>query len=385
MELWQRILGSSIRQPEDLARLVPGIDVNAIKMVTGTYPMFINPYYLSLLQNPQDPIGRQCIPALAEVVTDEQTTADPLSEESDSPVPCLVHRYPDRVLFQVSSQCAMNCRFCTRKRKVGTDWTITSEMRRNAIDYIANHPEVRDVIISGGDPFLLTDETIDGLLQAIRAIPHVEIVRIGTRTPAVLPQRITPHLVSILKKYHPLFINVHFEHPRELTPAACLALSRLADAGIPLGNQSVLLAGVNDAPGVFVELNRKLLANRVRPYYLYQCDPVVGSNHFRTTVATGMRIMRELRGNTSGLAVPQYVIDAPGGGGKIPVLPEETSCYDGRQTVLTNYQGRHFTYSDPELTAVPDGSMKRRARKKAPPDLLQPPTRSRIQRRRRAG
>ncbi|MFH1529725.1 MAG: KamA family radical SAM protein [Pseudomonadota bacterium] len=347
---WRQLLRSTVRSGWELALNVPGVDPDVIAEVARTYPVAVNPYYLGLVRHADDPIARQCIPSAAELTPDTCTDPDPLAEEQMKPVPCLVHRYPDRVLFEVTSECAMYCRFCTRKRKVGRTLAITDALRRQAIEYIADHPEIRDVIVSGGDPLMLPDEALDGILGALRAIPHVEIIRIGTRMPCVLPQRITERLVRILRKHHPLFLNTHFEHPAEVTPVACRALARLADAGIPLGNQSVLLKGVNDAPGVFLELNRKLLANRVRPYYMYQADLVEGTNHFRTPIETGLRVLRELRGHTSGLAVPQYVIDAPGGGGKIPLLPPETSCYDGHEATLRNYQGRTYSYQDSEAT-----------------------------------
>jgi lysine 2,3-aminomutase len=270
-----------------------------------------------------------------------------------SPVPSVVHRYPDRALFLVTTRCAMYCRFCTRKRKVGREQHITAEMRREGIDYIARTPEIRDVIVSGGDPLLLPDEVLDDLLKRLRAIPHVEMLRIGSRVPCTLPHRVTRRLAQLLRKYHPLYLNTHFEHPREVTPQAAKALERLVDAGIPLGNQSVLLRGVNDDPAVFLELNRKLLACRVRPYYLYQADLVEGTEHFRTPVEAGLEVIRGLRGHTSGLAVPQYVIDAPGGGGKIPVLPAYTVQRTDDRLVLRNFQGQLYVY--PEVREPADG------------------------------
>ncbi len=347
MELWQKILNSSFRQPAQLAKYFSGVDVEALDRVAEVYPMCINPYYLSLVERPDDPIGRQCIPDPAELEA-SVSVPDPLAEESMSPVPCLVHRYPDRALFLVTTRCAMYCRFCTRKRKVGKDQTVTEEMRREAIAYIARTPTIRDVVVSGGDPLLLSDEVLDEILRELRAIPHVEMIRIGTRVPCVLPQRVTRKLVDTLRKYHPLYMNVHFEHPREVTPQAAKALARLADAGIPLGNQSVLLRGVNDDPATFLELNRKLLACRVRPYYLYQADPVEGTEHFRTPVESGLEVIRGLRGHTSGLAVPQYVIDAPGGGGKIPLLPEYLVGRDDERVVLRNYKGQYYVYPEVE-------------------------------------
>jgi lysine 2,3-aminomutase len=343
MELWQKLLASAFRQPLQLSLFFPGLDVRALDEVAEVYPMCINPYYLSLVERPDDPIGRQCIPDVAELAGGK-LPADPLAEEATSPTPCLVHRYPDRVLFVVTTRCAMYCRFCTRKRKVGKDQPITEEMRTEAIAYIAKTPEIRDVIVSGGDPLLLTDEVLEDLLRRLRAIPHVEVIRIGTRVPCTLPHRVTRRLVRVLRKYHPLFLNTHFEHPRELTPQAVLALSRLADAGIPLGNQSVLLGGVNDRPAVFLELNRRLLALRVRPYYLYQADLVEGTEHFRTPVEVGLEVVRKLRGFTSGLAVPHFVIDAPGGGGKVPLLPEGTAEIQGEHVLLRNFRDELYVY-----------------------------------------
>ncbi len=345
MELWQEFLASAIRTPRQLKTYFPDIDVDELERVTEVYPMCITRYYLDLVQHLGDPLARQCIPDPAELDS-FGLVPDPLAEESMSPVPCVVHRYPDRALFLVSSQCAMYCRFCTRKRKVGTDWTVTEEQRREGLAYIARTQTIRDVVVSGGDPLMLPDALIDGILRGLRAIPHVEIIRIGTRAPCTLPHRITPRLVKILRRYHPLYVNTHFEHPRELTPEATRALARLANAGIPLGNQSVLLRGVNDHPAVFVELNRKLLAARVKPYYLFQADLVDGTAHFCTSVEAGLDVIRSLRGHTSGLAVPHFVIDAPGGGGKVPILPEEYLRREGAQLILRNYRGQIHLYMD---------------------------------------
>jgi len=345
MERWRKILNSAVRQPAQLQRLFPNLDIKALDEVAETYPMCINPYYLSLVGSPDDPIGRQCIPDPAELDTGASPcTADPLAEESLSPAPCIVHRYPDRALFTVTTRCAMYCRFCTRKRKVGEDDPVTPEMRRAGLDYIARTPEIRDVIVSGGDPLLLSDEELDQLLLDLRRIPHVEMIRIGTRVPCVLPHRVTRRLAGILRRYHPLYVNTHFEHPSEVTPQAARALSRLADAGIPLGNQSVLLQGVNNDPAVFLELNRRLLACRVRPYYLYQADLVLGTEHFRTPVEDGLAVIQALRGHTSGLAVPQFVIDAPGGGGKIPLLPRYALSMGRGEVRLRNYRGDLYSY-----------------------------------------
>jgi lysine 2,3-aminomutase len=279
-----------------------------------------------------------------EEIQDRVCPVDPLDEENQSPIPNLVHRYPDRVLFLVSSECAMYCRFCTRKRKVGGErMQITRESIEQGIAYIRDNPEIRDVILSGGDPLLLADDRLEWILRELRAIPTLEIIRIGTRVPVVLPQRITPGLVRVLRKFHPLYINTHFNHPDEITDASTKACARLIDAGIPMGNQSVLLRGVNDNPEIMKRLMQKLLMIRVKPYYIYQADLVQGTDHFRTTVEEGLAVVRALRGHTSGMAVPAYVIDAPGGGGKIPLLPDYLQAM-GDQVVLKNYEGKIFTY-----------------------------------------
>ena len=274
---------------------------------------------------------------------------DPLHEDKDCPVPGLTHRYPDRVLLLVSNSCAMYCRHCTRKRKVGDQDTIPGRSQIiQGIEYIKDHPQIRDVLLSGGDPFLLPDEHLDWILTELRKIEHVEVIRIGTRTPVVLPQRITPELTQILQKHHPIWINTHFNHPRELTLSARQALAKLANAGIPLGNQSVLLNGVNDCPRIMRSLVHKLVANRVRPYYLYQCDLSEGLSHFRTPVGKGIEILESLVGHTSGFCVPTYVIDAPGGGGKIPVMPNYLISWSTNKVVLRNYEGVITTYKEPD-------------------------------------
>lgn len=345
MELWQEFLASAIRTPSQLKEVFPDVDVERLERVTEVYPMCIPRYYLDLVEHVGDPIARQCIPDPAEL-SPGGMVPDPLAEEAMSPVPTVVHRYPDRALFLVSSQCAMYCRFCTRKRKMGREWHITEAMRREGIDYIARTPDIRDVIVSGGDPLLLADSVLEGVLAALRRIPHVEIIRIGTRVPCTLPQRVTPRLVRMLRRYHPLYVNTHFEHPRELTPQARHALAMLADAGIPLGNQSVLLKGVNDDPQVMVALNRALLAARVKPYYLFQPDMVEGTAHFCAPLEVGLEVIRRLRGHTSGLAVPHFVVDLPGGGGKVPVLPEEYMRREGEALVFQNYKGEVYLYRD---------------------------------------
>jgi lysine 2,3-aminomutase len=342
METWQRLLQASITRPREITPRF-GIDPRPLEEVAERYPMRVNPYYLSLIRSAGDPIWRQAIPDDQEL-RDRVCLADPLEEESQSPVPNLVHRYPDRVLFLVCAECAMYCRFCTRKRKVGGEqMAITRQTVEEGLRYIRSHPQIRDVILSGGDPLLLDDQRLDEILKGLRAIPTVEIIRIGTRIPVVLPQRITPALVRVLRRYHPLFINTHFNHPAEITEHSARACARLADAGIPLGNQSVLLRGVNDDPAVMKRLMQQLLAIRVKPYYIYQADMVQGTDHFRTSVEEGLAVVRALRGHTSGMAVPAYVIDAPGGGGKIPLLPDYLQQL-GEEVILKNYRGDTFRY-----------------------------------------
>ncbi|MCK9295569.1 MAG: KamA family radical SAM protein [Desulfobulbaceae bacterium] len=341
---WQDLLKKSITRAGDIpGRFAP--DVNAIAQAAAVFPMRINPYYLGLIREKDDPLWKQAVPSLEEL-QDEVCVADPLDEENLSPVPNLIHKYPDRVLFLVCSQCAMYCRFCTRKRKVGTDrMVISRETLAAGIDYISSHPEIRDVLISGGDPLLLGDDRLEEILTAVRAIPSVEIIRIGTRVPCTLPMRVTLRLARLLKKFHPLYINTHFNHPAEITPEAAQACARLADAGIPLSCQTVLLRGINDDPQTMRELMHRLLRIRVRPYYLFQGDMTRGTNHFRTSIATGREIMKSLIGFTSGLAVPMYALDAPGGGGKIPLLPDYVR-EDGERLVFTNYCGKTCYYDN---------------------------------------
>jgi len=316
------------------------------------FPLSITPYYLSLIDKANfrnDPVFKQSFGSIDELTTLKSELKDPLSEEKDSPVEGITHRYPDRVLFHVSNVCAMYCRHCTRKRKVGDiDFIPSKEQLKKGIQYIADTPQVRDVLLSGGDPFMLSDEMIDWLLSEIIKIPHVEVIRIGTRVPVVLPYRITDNLVSILKKYQPLFINAHFNHPREITPSSKEALAKLADGGFPLGNQSVLLADVNDCPQIIKSLCHKLVKNRVKPYYLYQCDLSEGLSHFRTPIGKGIEIMESLIGHTSGFARPTFVVDAPGGGGKIPLMPNYILSWSTNKVVLRNYEGVITTYQEPE-------------------------------------
>lgn len=341
-EEWQQLLKRSLKSPEEIARFF-NLNVDKVREIARLFRVQISPYYAGLIKTKGDVIYRQVVPDEAEL-EESQGTADPLREDEDSPVPSVIHRYPDRVLFLVTHLCASYCRFCTRKRKVGDPSKIHPRYIEDGVDYIRSHSEVRDVIISGGDPLMLGDRKLEYILKLLREIPHIEILRIGTRIPCFLPQRITPKLTAMLKKYHPLYFNVHFNHPDEITPESARALNLLADAGIPLGNQTVLLRGVNDDAAVMKALMQKLLTVRVRPYYIYQADYVKGTAHFRTTVEKGIEIMDSLRGWTSGLAVPYFVIDAPGGGGKIPVLPSYIQSISDEQVVLRNYAGELYVY-----------------------------------------
>ncbi len=312
--------------------------------------MAITPYYLSLIDpnNPDCPVRKQSIPTAAELIQSEADQLDPLHEDTDSPVPGLTHRYPDRVLFLITDQCSMYCRHCTRRRFAGQhDCESPVERINKAIEYIARTPQVRDVLLSGGDALLVSDAMLESIISRLRQIPHVEIIRIGSRTPVVLPQRITPELVNMLKKYHPVWLNTHFNHPNEITEESAAACARLADAGIPLGNQSVLLRGVNDSTAIMKELVHRLVRIRVRPYYVYQCDLSMGLNHFRTTVSKGIEIIEALRGHTSGYAVPTFVVDAPGGGGKIPVMPNYLISQGNGKVILRNFEGVITTYTEP--------------------------------------
>jgi len=313
--------------------------------------MAITPYFASLLdpQNPGCPLRRQVVPTTQELVIGQADMADPLSEDEHSPVPGLVHRYPDRVLVLVTDQCAAYCRHCTRRRLVGAKQQVMGlEQMDRVVRYVAEHTEVRDVLISGGDPLIMSDRHIEYLLARLRAIPHVEIIRLGTRVPVYLPQRITPELVEMLRRYHPLYINIHFNHPAEVTPEVKQACARLVDAGIPLGSQTVLLRGINDCPHIMKRLMQLMLTIRVRPYYLYQCDLSQGIEHFRTSVAKGIEIIESLRGHTTGLAVPQFCIDAPGGGGKVPILPQYLISMSDGKAIVRNFEGKICAYSQPE-------------------------------------
>jgi lysine 2,3-aminomutase len=350
---WHWQMRNSITSLEALARVIrlSEDEYEALYSQNGKLPLRITPYYASLIdpENPAQSIRRTVVPVIAEYLQSEGEAADPLSEESDSPVPGLVHRYPDRVLFLTTGVCSTYCRYCTRSRMVGDNAKshMTLEQWDRAIDYIAKTPAIRDVLLSGGDPLTLADDVLEYLISRIKAIPHVEMVRLGTKVPVVMPQRVTSSLARMLSRYNsPLWINIHFTHPDELTPETRQACNRLADAGIPLGSQTVLLQGINDKAETLRKLYQGLLQVRVRPYYLYQCDPILGSSHFRTPVEKGIEMIQGLRGHTTGLAVPQYVIDAPGGGGKVPLLPEYNRGRDGGDIVLRNYEGKLFRYPD---------------------------------------
>jgi lysine 2,3-aminomutase len=324
----------------------------AFEKTISKFPLSITPYYASLIKKENyrnDPIFRQAFPNPAELRISKYDMKDPLHEDKDSPTKGITHRYPDRVLFLVSNCCAMYCRHCTRKRKVGDpDYIPSKRQILEGIRYIENNRQIRDVLLSGGDPLMLPNDFLDWILTELKSIPHVEVVRIGSRIPVVLPYRITDELVQMLKKHHPLWLNTQFNHPRELTLSSREALRKLADAGIPLGNQSVLLAGVNDCPLIMKKLNQKLVENRVRPYYLFQCDLSEGLSHFRTSIGKGIEIMESLVGHTSGFAVPTYVIDAPGGGGKIPVMPNYIISWSTNKMALRNYEGVITTYKEPD-------------------------------------
>ena len=324
---------------------------NGVKESLKTLRMAITPYYLSLIDqsNPNCPVRKQAIPTHAETHHSAADLLDPLHEDGDSPAPGLTHRYPDRVLLLVTDMCSMYCRHCTRRRFAGqTDSSSSQDDISKAIDYIARTPQVRDVLLSGGDALMISDSRLESIISRLREIPHVEIIRIGTRTPVVCPQRITDDLVNMLKKYHPIWLNTHFNHPQEVTEESIAACERMANAGIPLGNQSVLLRGVNDCVPTMKKLVQQLVKMRVRPYYIYQCDLSMGLEHFRTPVSKGIEIIENLRGHTSGYAVPTFVVDAPGGGGKTPVMPNYVISQGPHKVILRNFEGVITTYSEPD-------------------------------------
>jgi lysine 2,3-aminomutase len=345
MEQWMLDLRNSVTKGETLGADFAA-EADEIDEVRDVYPMRIPRYYYNLIREKGDPIWMQSVPSIQEL-EDLDSPEDPLHEDEDSPVTRLTHRYPDRVLLLITDRCPMYCRFCTRKRMVGRTSDITERTIATGIEYIRAHPEIRDVLLSGGDPLMVNDDKLENIISRLRAVPHIEIIRIGTRFPCVLPSRITDHLCDMLKKYHPIYLNTHFNHPREVTPQAKAACERLANAGIPVGCQTVLLKGVNDDPEIIKELMHKLVMMRVRPYYLYQTDLTRGTNHFRTRVETGIQITQAMRGHTTGFAVPQFVIDAPGGGGKIPLMPEYVVAFDEKEIVLRNFEGNVYRYPQP--------------------------------------
>jgi lysine 2,3-aminomutase len=356
---WKWQLRCRIKDAAGLEKVLrlSGDERAAMERHGGILPVGITPYYASLLDpdNLNQPLRKTVVMVEDEFLRSPGEAADPLNEDGHTPVPGLVHRYPDRVLFLVTGICPVYCRYCTRSRLVGKpggEYSFNTEQWENAIAYIAATPTIRDVLISGGDPLIMSDDRIEWLLSRLRAIPHVEFLRIGTKVPAALPQRITPALLRMLKHYHPLYLSIHFAHPDELTSEVARACCHLADAGIPLGSQTVLLAGVNDDLDTLRRLFHQLLKIRVKPYYLYQCDPVVGTAHFRVPVEKGLELMRGLRGHTTGYAVPTFVIDAPGGGGKIPLLPDQRLERSGDEILLRNFEGKIFRYFDPQPKRV---------------------------------
>jgi len=350
---WKWQVKNRIETLEDLKKYIKltAEEEEGVKKSLETLRMAITPYYLSLIDpdNPDCPIRKQAIPTGAETYRSAADLVDPLHEDEDSPVPGLTHRYPDRVLLLITDMCSMYCRHCTRRRFAGQkdDESPANNIDR-AIDYIARTPQVRDVLLSGGDALMVSDAKLESIIKRLRAIPHVEIIRIGTRTPVVCPQRITDKLVDMLKQYHPIWLNTHFNHPNEVTPESIAACEKMANAGIPLGNQSVLLRGVNDCVNIMKKLVHLLVKMRVRPYYIYQCDLSMGLEHFRTPVSKGIEIIEGLRGHTSGYAVPTFVVDAPGGGGKIPVMPNYLISQSPGKVILRNYEGVITTYTEPD-------------------------------------
>lgn len=322
-----------------------------IKGVCRRFPMAVTPYYLSLInpEDPDDPLTKQVLPSTQEMLSNTKSALDPLNEEANSPVKGLTHRYPDRVLLVLTSSCAVYCRHCTRKRqwKFGCEKILSQGEIKSAMDYIASRPDIRDVLISGGDPLTLPSPFLDDILKGIRDIPHVEIIRIGTRVPVVMPQRIDVPLLETLDKYGPIWLNTQFNHPREITEDSAAACDLLLRKGIPVNNQTVLLKGINDRPEIIKKLNQGLLRIKVRPYYLFQCDPVVGTEHFRTSIWIGVEIIEHLRGHTSGLAIPHFVVDLPGGGGKVPVLPRYMVSQAENQIIFRNYEGKNFIHNEP--------------------------------------
>jgi lysine 2,3-aminomutase len=358
---WRWQARNRVRTLADLARMIRLSDDerSAIERHTGSLPVGITPYYASLMDeaDASDAIRRTVVPVTGEYLKVHGEADDPLGEDHDTKVPGLVHRYPDRVLFLTTGFCSTYCRYCTRSRmvgEVGGEYHFSVPQWDKALEYIEATPAIRDVLLSGGDPLTLADEKLDYLLGRLRKIKHVEFIRIGTKQPVVLPQRVTPAFTRMIKKHHPLWMSVHFLHPSEMTPEVEESMSRLADAGVPLGSQTVLLKGVNDDVETMKSLMHALLRNRVKPYYIFQCDPITGSSHFRTPVEKGLEILKGLRGHTTGYAVPQYVIDAPGGGGKVALMPDAIVGRDGTDLLLRNFEGQIYRYADPDGTLGAD-------------------------------
>ncbi len=350
---WRWQLANRLNSVEELGEVIhlTGSEKQALN-TKGLFRVDITPYFASLIDpdDPYCPVRRQVIPQGRELQAFEGMMEDSLAEDKHSPVPGLVHRYPDRVLLLVTDQCAVYCRYCTRRRLVGShERSITQGNFEEVLKYLRTHRKVRDVLLSGGDPLLLENERLEEILSRLRAIPHLELLRIGTRAPVTLPSRITPGLTRMLKKFHPLMISIHFTHPKEITGAVKRACNDLADSGIPLGSQTVLLKGINDKPHIMKKLVHELLRIRVRPYYIYQCDLAMGTEHFRTSVATGVQIIEKLRGHTTGYAIPTFVVDAPGGGGKIPIDPVYLISKGNGKVILRNYEGKTFEYPEPNI------------------------------------
>jgi len=367
---WRWQMRNRLRTIAQLRESFPSLDVSSgLIEAARKFPLAVTPYYASLIRRPDasDPVFRMCVPQPEELRDPAFLRDDPLEEDEDMPVPGLVHRYPDRALLLVTTTCSAYCRHCTRKRVAGMhESSITAPRLQQAVAYLRRHSEITDVILSGGDPFTMATEALERVLAALRTVPSVQVIRLGTRTPVVLPQRITDELVGMLRRYHPVWVNTHFNHPNELTPEAEEACARLVDAGIPLGNQTVLLRGVNDDPRTIEDLCRGLVRRRVRPYYLFQCDLVRGVEHFRTPLSRGIEIMEYLRGRVSGLAIPTFVVDAPHGGGKIPVLPNYVVSMSPTHTVLRNFEGMLVAYPEP---GIPDSEAPRPADAGRPPGV----------------
>ena len=350
---WRWQLNHRIRSLQELSILRPDLEISsAMSAAAARFPIAITPYYAGLIRkcNESDPVFRMAVPDAGELIESPDSVDDPLSEDEDMPVPGLVHRYADRALLLVTSVCPVYCRHCTRKRVTGKAETcITTERLHAALDYIRANPSIHDVIVSGGDPLTLSTAFLENIISKLRNIPHIDLIRIGTRTPVTLPMRITPELVAMLKKYQPVWINTHFNHAAELSSQAIEACHQIVDAGIPLGNQSVLLRGVNDNPETMIELVRALVKNRIRPYYLFQCDLVYGVEHFRTPLSRGVEIMEALRGRVSGFAIPLFVVDLPGGAGKVPVAPDYIVGSNDKCTVFRSFEGKISSYPEPLL------------------------------------